>query len=48
MFSTPMHRQVTKTNIKCLTKVLGHHMPPEQLQCALALILQVYGTLLEK
>ncbi len=33
--------------MKCLSKVLGHHMPPEQLHCALALILQVSGTLLE-
>ena len=36
-----------KTNIHCLSKVLGHHVLPEQLQCALALILQVSGTLLE-
>ena len=30
-----------KTNIHCLSKVLGHHVLPEQLQCTLALILQV-------
>ncbi len=30
-----------QTSIKCLSKVLGHHVPPEQLQCSLALILQV-------
>ncbi len=30
-----------KTNMKCLSKVLGHRVPPQQLQCALALILQV-------
>ncbi len=30
-----------KTNIKCCSKVLGHQVPPEQLQCTLALILQV-------
>ncbi len=30
-----------KTNIKCLSKVLGHHVPLEQLQRTLALILQV-------
>ena len=29
-----------KTNIKYLSKVLGHYEPPEHLQCALALILQ--------
>ncbi len=27
--------------MKYLSKVSGHHVPPEQLQCALALILQV-------
>lgn len=25
-----------KTTLKCLSKVLGHHKPPEQLQCTLA------------
>ncbi len=30
-----------KTNTKCLSKVLGHHVLPEQLQYILALILQV-------
>jgi len=35
------------TKIKCLSKVLSHHMPSEQLQCALALMLQVFETLLE-
>ena len=28
-----------KTNIKCLSKVLGHHMPLEQLQCINSTIL---------
>ncbi len=35
-------------DIKCLSTVLDYHVPPEQLQCALALILQVSGTLLER
>lgn len=29
-----------KTKMKCLIKVLGHYLPPEQLHCTLALILQ--------
>lgn len=29
-----------KTNVMCLNKMLGHHMPPSQLPCTLALILQ--------
>lgn len=35
-----------KTNIKCLSMVFSHHVLPEQLQCALALIVEVSGTLL--
>lgn len=36
-------RQMNGKNqhIKCLSKVLGHKVLPKQLQCALALILQV-------
>ncbi len=33
-----------KIDIKCLSKVLNHHVPPEQLQCTLALILQVWNS----
>lgn len=32
----------------CLSKVLCHFVPPEQLQCALALILQVSGMPVER
>lgn len=42
-----IHTGEGKTNITCLSKVLGHHVPPDQLHCALALILQVPGSLLE-
>lgn len=54
MFSGAHFEQITPKKIdnmlhlphlKCLSKVLGHHRPPEQLQCTLALILQVSGTL---
>lgn len=34
-----------RANIKCAIHVLGHHEPPEQLQCKLTSIIQVSSTL---
>ncbi len=36
-----------KNNIKRLSKVLDHHVPPEQLQCILAYWVHINSTLLE-
>ena len=43
----PIYKQISDKDRKCLSKVMGSHEPPGQLQCTLTHTLQLSGTVLE-